>query len=80
MNGQSDSKLFVGGLPWATDDNGLREAFSEFGEVTDAKVIMDRATGRSRGFGFITFANIYFRSITGCIYINYNTLIAFIFY
>ena len=50
-------KLFVGGLAWATTDQSLQDAFSEFGEVTDAKVIMDRDTGRSRGFGFVTFAN-----------------------
>lgn len=49
-------KLFVGGLAWATDDNGLREAFEPFGEVVEAKVIMDRDTGRSRGFGFVTYA------------------------
>ena len=48
-------KLFVGGLAWATDDDGLRIAFEQFGEVTDAKVITDRDTGRSRGFGFVTF-------------------------
>jgi RNA recognition motif-containing protein len=50
-------KLFVGGLSWNTDDHGLNAAFSRFGEVTDAKVITDRETGRSRGFGFVTFAN-----------------------
>lgn len=49
------NKLFVGGLAWATSDEGLREAFEQFGEVTDAKVITDRETGRSRGFGFVTF-------------------------
>ncbi len=49
-------KLFVGGLAWATDDQGLRTAFEQYGEVTDAKVITDRDTGRSRGFGFVTFA------------------------
>lgn len=51
------NKLFVGGLAWATDDKGLRDAFAAFGEVTDAKVITDRETGRSRGFGFVTFEN-----------------------
>ena len=51
------NKLFVGGLSWNTSDDGLREAFSRLGEVTDAKVITDRETGRSRGFGFVTFAN-----------------------
>ena len=50
-------KLFVGGLAWATTDQTLMDAFSEFGEVADAKVIMDRDTGRSRGFEFVTFAN-----------------------
>jgi RNA recognition motif-containing protein len=50
-------KLFVGGLSWNTNDEGLRSAFSQLGEVTDAKVITDRETGRSRGFGFVTFAN-----------------------
>jgi len=50
-------KLFVGGLAWATDDDGLLRAFEQFGEVIEAKVITDRETGRSRGFGFVTFAD-----------------------
>lgn len=50
------NRLFVGGLSWDTDDHGLREAFEAFGAVDDAKVITDRETGRSRGFGFVTFA------------------------
>lgn len=49
-------KLFVGGLSWDTTDDSLRVAFEEFGPVTDAKVITDRDTGRSRGFGFVTFS------------------------
>jgi heterogeneous nuclear ribonucleoprotein A1/A3 len=48
-------KLFVGGLSWDTTDDGLRQAFAPYGEITEAKVITDRATGRSRGFGFVTF-------------------------
>ena len=48
-------KLFVGGLSWDTNDDGLREAFAAYGEITEAKVITDRDTGRSRGFGFVTF-------------------------
>ncbi|KAK9725802.1 hypothetical protein RND81_05G170200 [Saponaria officinalis] len=51
------TKLFIGGLSYATDDNSLREAFSQFGEVADARVIIDRNTGRSRGFGFVDFAD-----------------------
>ena len=49
-------KLFVGGLSWDTNDDGLRQAFASYGEITEAKVITDRDTGRSRGFGFVTFA------------------------
>ena len=49
-------KVFVGGLSWDTTDEGLRQAFAPHGEVTEAKVITDRGTGRSRGFGFVTFA------------------------
>jgi len=51
------NKLFVGGLSWNTTDEGLREAFSRFGEIIEAKVISDRETGRSRGFGFVTLAD-----------------------
>ncbi|CAI2177405.1 8738_t:CDS:2 [Funneliformis geosporum] len=50
-------KLFVGGLSWGTDDRSLRSRFEEYGTVEDAVVIRDRDTGRSRGFGFVTFAN-----------------------
>jgi RNA recognition motif-containing protein len=48
-------KLFVGSLSWNTTDEGLHEAFAPFGEIAEAKVITDRDTGRSRGFGFVTF-------------------------
>lgn len=50
-------KLYCGSLSWGTDDEGLRMAFEQFGEVEDARVITDRETGRSRGFGFVTFVN-----------------------
>jgi RNA recognition motif-containing protein len=50
-------KLFVGGLSWGTDDDALRTAFERFGAIDDAKVISDRETGRSRGFGFVTFSS-----------------------
>ena len=48
-------KLFVGSLSWNTTDRDLEEAFARFGEISEAKVITDRETGRSRGFGFVTF-------------------------
>lgn len=57
VRNMSSSKLFVGGLSWGTDDQSLREAFSEFGEVTEARVILDRDSGRSRGFGFVSFSS-----------------------
>ncbi|TKA81359.1 hypothetical protein B0A49_00266 [Cryomyces minteri] len=50
------SKLFIGGLAWHTDDQTLRTKFEEFGQVEEAIVVKDRDTGRSRGFGFVRFA------------------------
>jgi RNA recognition motif-containing protein len=50
-------KLFVGGLSWGTTGETLRSAFERFGAVEDATVLTDRDTGRSRGFGFVTFAD-----------------------
>jgi RNA recognition motif-containing protein len=47
------AKLFVGNLPWSIDDQGLEDLFREFGEISSARVITDRDTGRSRGFGFV---------------------------
>ena len=46
-------KLYVGNLPYEIDNNGLEEMFAEYGEVESATIIMDRATGRSKGFGFV---------------------------
>ncbi|WOL15554.1 glycine-rich RNA-binding protein 4, mitochondrial-like [Canna indica] len=51
------SKLFVGGLSFYMTENTLSEAFSQFGQVIEAKIIMDRITQRSKGFGFLTFAS-----------------------
>ena len=45
--------IYVGNLPWSIDDEGLKNLFAEHGEVISAKVIRDRATNRSRGFGFV---------------------------
>ena len=50
-------KIFVGSLSWNVDSDKLREVFSPFGNIEEAKVITDRETGRSRGFGFVTFEN-----------------------
>ncbi|KAK4749613.1 hypothetical protein SAY87_027062 [Trapa incisa] len=55
MRCMSSSKLFIGGISYGTDEMSLREAFSKYGEVVEARVITDRETGRSRGFGFVTF-------------------------
>jgi len=49
------AKLFIGGLAWHTDENTLRSKFEEFGTVSEAVVVKDRDTGRSRGFGFVRF-------------------------
>ena len=45
--------LYVGNLPYSTDQNSLQDLFAPFGEVLSANVISDRETGRSRGFGFV---------------------------
>ncbi|MEX0974620.1 MAG: RNA-binding protein [Bacillota bacterium] len=45
--------LYIGNLPWSTTDESLAQAFSQFVEVKSCRVITDRATGRSRGFGFV---------------------------
>lgn len=50
-----ENKIFVGGLAWATTSDSLGRAFEPYGSVTNAVVIVDRETGRSRGFGFVTF-------------------------
>lgn len=50
-------KLFVGNLPYSTTNESLGEFFARFGEVLSAAVVMDRATGRSKGFGFVEMVN-----------------------
>ncbi len=50
-------KLYVGNLSYAVTDESLHSKFAEFGEVQSAKVIMDRESGRSKGFGFVEMAN-----------------------
>ncbi|NP_001149184.1 uncharacterized protein LOC100282806 [Zea mays] len=50
-------RAYVGNLPWQVDDSRLVQLFSEHGEVVDAKVVYDRETGRSRGFGFVSMVS-----------------------
>lgn len=49
------TKVFVGGLAWETRSEGLRAHFEAYGDILEAVVITDRATGRSKGYGFVTF-------------------------
>lgn len=49
--------IYVGNLAYATTDDGLRAAFAAYGEVTSARVVADRMTGRSKGFGFVEMPN-----------------------
>lgn len=51
------TKLFVGSLPWSVNDKTLQETFETHGTVVSAKIITDRDTGRSRGFGFVEMEN-----------------------
>ena len=50
-------KIYVGNLPWSVDDDALADIFASFGDVSSARVITDRETGRSRGFGFVEMEN-----------------------
>ena len=51
------NNIYVWNLPWSLRDESLKELFEEHGEVTSAKVIVDRMSGRSRGFGFVEMAS-----------------------
>jgi RNA recognition motif-containing protein len=50
-------KLFVGSLPWAVNDESLKQAFTAYGKVVSATVVVDRRSGRSKGFGFVEMEN-----------------------
>lgn len=50
-------KLFIGGISWDTNVERLREYFQTFGDVIEAVIMKDRATGRARGFGFVIYAD-----------------------
>lgn len=49
--------IHIGNLSFTTTEDGLRSAFENFGTVTEVRIIMDRATGKSKGFGFVEFSN-----------------------
>lgn len=51
-------RLFIGGVAWETTDQTLGRAFERFGKVRSARVVIDRETGRSKGFGFVEFVNV----------------------
>lgn len=53
----SSNRVYVGNLSWGVDNLALQTLFSEQGKVVDAKVVFDRETGRSRGFGFVTYSS-----------------------
>jgi RNA recognition motif-containing protein len=57
-DGDNPGKMFIGGLSSQTTADGLRDYFSQFGEVTECMVMRDPATKRARGFGFITFSDV----------------------
>jgi len=50
-------KLYVGGISYSTNDSALKDAFAKAGEVTSATIIMDKMTGRSKGFGFVEMSS-----------------------
>ena len=50
-------KLYVGNLPWSIDDNALKELFTSYGDIEEAVLIKDKFSGRSKGFGFVTFTD-----------------------
>ncbi|KAK6131468.1 hypothetical protein DH2020_034776 [Rehmannia glutinosa] len=55
MADQDEYRCFIGNLSWSTSDRGLKQAFEKFGHLVEAKVVLDKFSGRSRGFGFVSF-------------------------
>ncbi|KAI3845103.1 hypothetical protein MKW92_050667 [Papaver armeniacum] len=57
MSEPVEYRCFIGGLSWSTSDRGLKNAFEKYGNLVEAKVVVEKYSGRSRGFGFVTFAD-----------------------
>ena len=57
MNKASASRVYVGNLNWKTTNQSLKQLFSSYGDVERAEIVLERDTGRSQGFGFVTFAD-----------------------
>lgn len=57
QNAANPAKLFVGNLPYRISEDEIRQVFSEYGTVVDVRLISDRATGRSKGFGFVEMSS-----------------------
>ncbi|XP_054802625.1 glycine-rich RNA-binding protein RZ1A-like [Prosopis cineraria] len=55
MSEADEYRCFIGGLAWSTSDRKLKDTFEKFGNLLEAKVVVDKFSGRSRGFGFVTF-------------------------
>lgn len=57
VSSEPRNRIYVGNLPWSADDARLEQLFSEYGKVVSARVVSDRETGRSRGFGFVVLSS-----------------------
>ncbi|GAU43068.1 hypothetical protein TSUD_194220 [Trifolium subterraneum] len=55
MSDADEFRCFIGGLAWSTSDRKLKDAFEKYGKLLEAKVVVDKFSRRSRGFGFVTF-------------------------